>query len=442
MQTPIPAIIDSPYHKEALERVPNEWVSWPDDKESRNANALAKTDLPTKHWKKKMKWPRRPVVFISDPHADAEAFEMSLIAAGVIERKGEGLQNFKLTKYGKSVEVVIGGDCLDKGPSNLDLLRSIAYLYRRKKADVTLLAGNHDLRLRMGLLAIARKKDVGNQHLFVRMGKKIVPLFKEVFEQYLDGKKWDKNVPDEATCRKRLFPNEDWFNEFPFHAAGFLTAEGIDREVRKMQSKVDKFEQHCLAAGLTLRHVYAASMKCQALFLDKKGEFAWFFRKMELVAKRGSFLFLHAGLDDSMGQILLKSGTKYANKAFHRNLKRQDLFGFYYSSIANTFRTKYRDADLPLTTRGVHSIHKAGIKFVVQGHVNRKHGQRVAIKKGLVHIEADITLDTNSRIAEGLSGIGMGATVIDKTHGVVGISCDYPAIKVLSPKDLKHIYAE
>ncbi|MBU2318992.1 MAG: metallophosphoesterase, partial [Gammaproteobacteria bacterium] len=354
-------------------------------------------------------------------------------------KKKSGLGHLSLTKKGKQSEIIVGGDCLDKGPSNLKLLRSVKQLYKLK-ARVTLLAGNHDLRLLMGLLALARKKDVGNQHFFVRMGKKVVPLFREVFDEYLADTHWDKKIPDEDTCRELLFPGDDWFKEFPFHAAGFLTVEGIDREVRKMESKNHSFEKHCLSAGLSLRQVYATSLKCQQLFLHKKGEFNWFFRRMELVAKRGSFLFLHAGLDDSMGQMLLKSGTKYANKAFHRNLKRRDLFSFYYSSIANTFRTKYRDADLPLTERGVNAIHKAGIHVVVQGHINRQQGQRITIKKGLVHVEADITLDCHSRTAEGLKGHGIGATLIGKDTGIVGLSCDYPTVKVMTATELQGIY--
>ncbi len=442
MLNPIPAIKPHSHHTEIIARLPTEWASWPRDKSSVNNHVLNVEETPSHYTKHKLRWPKYPVVFISDPHADAMAFEASLIAAGVAERKKKSdLGHLTLTKKGKQSEIIIGGDCLDKGPSNLDLLRSVQQLYRLK-ARVTLLAGNHDLRLLMGLLALARKKDVGNQHLFVRMGKKVVPLFREVFDQYLADTKWDKKIPDEDTCRKRLFPGEAWFKEFPFHAAGFLTAEGIDREVRKMESKNQSFEKHCHGSGLSLRQVYAASLKCQQLFLHKKGEFNWFFRKMELVAQRGSFLFLHAGLDDNMGQMLLKSGPKYANKAFHRNLKRRDLFGFYYSSIANTFRTKYRDADLPLTHRGVKAIHKSGIHVVVQGHVNRQEGQRITIKKGLVHVEADITLDSHSRKVEGLTDYGIGATLIDKSTGIVGLSCDYPTAKVMTAKELEGIYQE
>ena len=441
MQTPIPVIEDHPHHADIIARSPSEWMPWPRDDSSVNSHVLASNDTPSRYKKNKLRWPKRSVVFISDPHADAVAFEASLIAAGVAERKDKAeLGHLSLTKKGRKSEIIVGGDCLDKGPSNLKLLRSVEQLYKLK-ARVTLLAGNHDLRLLMGLLALARKKDVGNQHFFVRMGKKVVPLFREVFDEYLVDTHWEKKIPDEDACRKLLFPGDDWFKEFPFHAAGFLTAEGIDREVRKMESKNHSFEKHCLSAGLSLRQVYATSIKCQQLFLHKKGEFNWFFRKMELVAKRGSFLFLHAGLDDSMSQMLLKNGTKYANKAFHSNLKRRDLFSFYYSSIANTFRTKYRDADLPLTQRGVDAIHKAGIHVVVQGHVNRQKGQRIAIKKGLVHVEADITLDSHSRKMEGLYDYGIGATLIDKETGIIGLSCDYPMAKVMTAKELQGIYS-
>lgn len=426
-------------HLDILSAIPSDWEVWPFETGSANQKCRSHSDLTHalhKHNpKSKLKFPDRPVIFISDAHADAEAFEASLIASGAFVRDEPGLCNLSLTKRGRKSEIMIGGDCLDKGPSNLSLLRSVQHLYRIG-ARVTLLAGNHDLRLLMGLMTLKRDGDVGNQHFFVRMGKKVVPLFREVFIQYLENSNWCKSVPSESDCRKILFPNDDWFDIFPYHAAGILTPEGIERETRKMHAKVTTFQQHCRDAGLSLRQVYAAAIKCQQLFLNKKGEFHWFFREMKLVEKRGSFLFLHAGLDDSMCDLLLKKNTKYANKAFHNNLKRRDLFSFYYSPIANTFRTKYRKADLPLTERGVRAIHKAGIKIVVQGHINRDSGQRITIKNGLVHLEADVTLDANSRKLEGLAGPGIGATLISKKMGIVGISSDHPKIKVLQPKYL------
>lgn len=427
----IPKVREQKYHNPVLSRIPTEWEPWPEDDASVNHDEAVGTFL-KRSQKNSFEWPKKPIVFISDPHADAEAFEASLIAAGVINRDGSNLCEYALTKFGKKAEIVVGGDCLDKGPSNLAMLRSLAHLYRLK-ADVTLLAGNHDLRLLMGLLVLERETDASSQHLFVRMGRKVVPLFREVFDQYLANSHWDQGIPSEAECREALFPDDDWFETFPYIAAGFLTDEGIDREMRKMESKIEGFEGHCANAGLTLQQVYAASMKCRSLFLQDCGEFNWFFKKMQLVKQRGSFLFLHAGLDDHMAELLAKRGIKHANRAFKKNLMTQHLFNFYYSSLANTFRTKYRKADLPLTERGTKAARKAGIQVLVQGHVNQHTGQRITLKNGLVHIEADITLDAHSRKNEGLDGYGVGVTLIDKKRGVVGLSCDYPTAKVFKP---------
>ncbi|TNE79276.1 MAG: metallophosphoesterase, partial [Gammaproteobacteria bacterium] len=217
------------------------------------------------------------------------------------------------------------------------------------------------------------------------------------------------------------------------------TAEGIDREMRKMESKIASFEDHCADAGMSLQQVYAAAMKCRSLFLKDSGEFNWFFQKMQLLKQRGSFLFLHAGLDDHMAALLSKRGVKHANRAFKRNLMTQHLFNFYYSPLANTFRTKYRKADLPLTPRGAKAVKKAGIHVLVHGHVNQHNGQRIALKNDLVHIEADITLDSHSRKNEGLEDYGVGVTLIDKKLGVVGLSSDYPKAKVFKPSRKGHL---
>lgn len=437
--SPIPVIKHRHHHAQIIDSVPSEWQHWPMDEASANEAVIERGALKKAIDKpSKLKFPKQRIVFISDPHADAEAFEASLIAAGAAEREFPGLCNLKLTKSGKKSEIIIGGDCLDKGPSNLQLLRSIKHLYRIG-ANVTLLAGNHDLRLLMGLLTLKRPSDVGNQHMFVRMGKKVVPLFKEVFVNYLEGTDWESYAPSEEECYDALFPTNDWFDEFPYHAAGVITAEGIDRELRKMHSKVESFEQHCRKQGMTLQMVYATALKCQQLFMHESGEFYWFFSKMRLVEQRGSFLFLHAGLDDAMCHLLTKKGTKYANRAFHKNLHRRDLFSFYYSPIANTFRTKYRKADLPLTDRGVKMLHKNGIQILVQGHVNQHGGQRICVKQGLMHVETDVTLDINSRRKEGLEGNGVGATIIDKQVGIVGLSGDYPCAKVFHPKAMNKL---
>ena len=69
------------------------------------------------------KWPKRPLYFVSDLHADTDAFIASLVASGGIKKTGPKDQDFELTKAGRKACFIIGGDCFDKGPSSIRLLR-------------------------------------------------------------------------------------------------------------------------------------------------------------------------------------------------------------------------------------------------------------------------------------------------------------------------------
>lgn len=380
----------------------------------------------TQSWR----WPEKAIIFISDPHADAEAFIKSLIVSGGVIKNKKG--HLSLTSIGKKATFVIGGDCLDKGPSNLKMLRSLKLLIEMG-ATVKLLAGNHDLRLLTGLSAINREPHVGCEHMFVRMGVKVIPLFKEVFLEFLGDKNWQQNIPDAETCKAFLFPRDSWFEAFPVYAKDKLTQRAIETETRKLSKKAVKFEQQCLEYGMTLPMIYAAAQKCRQLFLKKSGEFYWFFRKMQLAYKKGSFLFVHAGLDDSISQQIRQYGIRHLNRRFKTTL-REDLFEFYFSSLATPFRTKYRDSDPLFSGKGAKAIKHCGIQCVVHGHVNHADGQQISLHKGLLHVEGDITLDRNSRKKEGLKGIGYGATIIHPRQMIIGISSDYPIAKVLSPK--------
>lgn len=77
---------------------------------------------------------------------------------------------------------------------------------------------------------------------------------------------------------------------------------------------------------------------------------------------------------------------------------------------------------------------RAGLHMVVQGHVNNHAGQRLLAKQGLLHLEADITLDRTSRALEGLEGIGAGATLIFPSGDVIGLSRDHPRAKHFAPE--------
>jgi DNA repair exonuclease len=197
------------------------------------------------------KWPKKPIFFLSDPHADAEAFLASLLATGGIKPPKQH-DKIKLTRLGQRAHFVIGGDCLDKGPSNLRLLESIRALYRAG-AKVTLIAGNHDMRLLMGLRALEGQRSVLTEHLFVRMGKKVVPLIAEVFTRYVAPNPRPKNCPSLDACRRALYPRNDWFYRFPQAVEGRMPPEAIARELERMGKKIKTFEAECLEYGMTLQ---------------------------------------------------------------------------------------------------------------------------------------------------------------------------------------------
>ncbi|POF28352.1 metallophosphoesterase family protein [Roseibium marinum] len=417
--------------------IPESCILWPLDRpnDSLMPGASRAPDLVTSlartnalgHWD----WPEKPVVFISDLHADAESLLRSLVAARAILRGGDGLTDFSLTPFGRSCQIVIGGDCLDKGPSNLDLLDSLAWLMK-SGADVVLLAGNHDLRLYLGLEALTVKRKSVNAHMFVRMGKKVMPLLKEVFERYVDAETAMAGLPDETACLDLMVPGKRWTRQFPRAAAQYMNKAAIDKEMRRLKRKTEKFADHAAESGLSIRQLYAAALKCRELFVEPSGRYAWFFQCMKAVHQSGSLLFVHAGIDDHMAAQISSKGVAHVNRRFRKE-SRKDPFVFYSGTVANLMRTKYRDVDHPLTETGVEELHLAGIKLLVQGHVNRHNGQELKSKHGLLHLEADITLDRHSRSTEGLEGIGTGATIIYPDGNILGISRDYPHAKLFNP---------
>lgn len=374
------------------------------------------------------KWPKRRVFFFSDLHADADAFIASLIASGGVSKTGAEDSAMKLTKAGRNGLFVIGGDCFDKGPSNLRLLRVLQAL-RKRGARMKILAGNHDVRMLLGTLSLSTNADPRSEHFFVRMGPKIVPFLKEVWEQYLQHGKGLRGVPDSRACRRILYPSKNWPKRFPFHASWVMPDKTVKHELKQVKRKMARFEQDCEQAGISIRIAYAAALKWRRLFLHRNGEFAWFFREMDLLHRQGSVLFLHAGLDDRIARVIQDKGLKAVNQVF-----REQLFGnpfeFYYGPLANMIRTKYRPVDMPLTAYGANLIHQMGIHAVVHGHLHLCHGQRIMLRHGIVNFECDTTMDRNTRKKEGLPGHGIAVTIIEPGGQVVGICRDYPYRKV------------
>lgn len=373
-------------------------------------------------------WPRRTVHFLCDLHADADAFLRSLSACGAIERLGPADDEFEITAAGRQATLVVGGDCLDKGPSNLRLLRVLRALLD-KGADLDILAGNHDVRALVGLSSVGRKDDPRYAHLFVRMGRKTVPLLREIHDEYLAGGDEGHEVRGESEIRAFLFPDESWYREFPAAVAGSVRAAKLAKEIRRIREKTMEFEQRAAELGLTMAQAYAAVRKSVDLFLTPDGEFSWFYRRMRIARREGSFLFVHAGLDDATAAILRWEDVAGLNRRFRRLLE-EDLFGLYHGPIGNAFRTKYRDEDLPMSEHGVASAHAAGVYAVVHGHRAITRGQRLVLRGGLLNFECDVSVDTNTRELFGLEGPGYGVVTFLPDGRIVARSADYPHVKV------------
>ncbi len=371
-------------------------------------------------------WPREPVVFICDVHADTDGFLRSLVASGAVRKTGPEDADFELTELGRQCTFVIGGDCLDKGPHNLRLLHCLGDLIGLG-ADVEILAGNHDVRALVGL-AYAGRKEPRFAHLWVRMGKKSIPLFLEVYEAMVEGNETDYEFPDDDEVRKRLFPDESWYEAFPAASADLVSPIKVEREIQRIREKVQELQHAAKEAGLSLGQIYAATQAAQKLFLDPAGGFHGFFGRMKLAHRAGSFLLIHAGVDDTVAEILRADGVGGLNERFHY-LMETDLFELYHGPIGNTFRTKYRTGDLPFTEVGVRHMYESGLYAIVHGHRNITRGQRISVSNGVLNFECDASIDRNTRAIEGLEGPGGAAVVFLPQGRILATSTDYPYIK-------------
>jgi amphi-Trp domain-containing protein len=202
--------------------------------------------------------------------------------------------------------------------------------------------------------------------------------------------------------------------------------------VRRIREKALELEATCQTLGIRLGEIHTALERARRMFIDRDGEFSWYFQRMTLARQEGSFLFVHAGVDDTVARVLCRHGAPGLNAWYHR-LFGADLFELYHGALGNAFRTKYRDIDYPLTEHGVSQLHGAGIYAIVHGHRNILHGQRLTLRQGVLNFECDASVDRNTRVLEGLAGPG-GAVVLFLPSGRIrAISTDYPFIKDFDP---------
>ncbi len=436
MQDSLTKTVEVNQHVYQLPKTSEPWLNGKKKAIRQRSAGNQKTAQTLKHWlqKNQINWPQRDVVFISDLHADPDALAASLVASGKVEIVDATSYHFRLLKAAKKTLFIFGGDFFDKGPSNLELLRALKN-FIDCGAKVRLLAGNHDIRVLFGMYQAGKTDDSLNGHFFVRMGRKAIPFLAEIDAHYFGSQQTPKNQKHEAKALRQLLPQDSWWQVFPEQAKRFLTDHALEKELEKIKQKSEQFPMVCTNSDFTAFQCLRAAKKWQELFLAKDGEFYWFYRKMRLASRQGSFLFLHAGLDDTTADILREHGVARINNLFRKLLKKS-AFEFYYGSIANAIRTKYRVTDKPLTKRGATSLQEAGINALVHGHRNLHHGQRIALRKNLLHFECDVTMDAGSRKSEGLNGGGAGATIIRSGQEIWGISTDYPKIKVFQPNSI------
>ena len=370
-------------------------------------------------------WPSRTHLFLTDLHADADAMARSLVLSGGIEKTGPGETDLTLTPMGRDAKFVIGGDCFDKGPANLGLLRALRHVIDLG-ADTTLLAGNHDIRTWIGLVC-AGQDDPRHAHLFARMGKKTVPLFNEIYREYVAGGRGAKRVR-EADARALLLPNDSWYRDFPAAVSDILSEEKITKELNRIREKAADVEAACHKFGLTFATLFQALEMARRLFVAPDGEFAWFFRELTLAYRAGSFLMVHAGVDDEFAHALRRRGVAGVNADFARALN-GDLFSLYNGSLGNAFRTKYRPTNPAFTETGLADMHASGIYAVIHGHRSSIAGQQITLRNGMLNFECDASVDAGTRANFALNGPGGAATIVDPDARILGISTDYPLIK-------------
>ncbi|MBV1878790.1 MAG: metallophosphoesterase [Pseudomonadales bacterium] len=410
--------------------LPTKYQPWPRPQRDSSAIPVDQDDAPADDIRRylanrQLRWGGRTVYFFCDLHADADAFLASLVASGGINITGPEDDDFDLTRSGQSALFILGGDCFDKGPNTLRLLDVIASLMA-KQAEVLLLAGNHDIRTLLGVF-YADSKTPLTDHLFVHMGTKVIPLLKQIYDQYVDL----VDAPS-AGIKQQLMPDSNWAEEFTVAARPWLKQTRVEKEIRRIVEKSSQLTEKINQTGMNFSQILAAINKFKELFLTPGGLYYWFFEKIQLLHQEGSYLFVHAGIDDRLAQHLANEGVSAVNAHFQDVMSKQP-FELYLGPLGNALRTKYSKYDFDFSQQGGEHLHAAGIDAIVHGHHSNLHGQRLLIRQNLLNFACDASIDCNTRRRVGLQGPGAAVVVFESNGMVKGISTDYDYIKVFKP---------
>ena len=114
---------------------------------------------------------------------------------------------------------------------------------------------------------------------------------------------------------------------------------------------------------------------------------------MKLAHREGSYLFVHAGLDDVVANTLYEHGVDHLNQEFS-DLIHGDPFEF----IAGFWATSLEPSTANLITTSLpkaRKLHRAGIYAIVHG-AQYPAGTETGIREGMLNFECDASVDCNT----------------------------------------------
>ncbi|MBL4849125.1 MAG: metallophosphoesterase [Planctomycetes bacterium] len=304
-------------------------------------------------------WPQESLTILGDSHADAAVLAQSLDLTGDEDER-----------------VVLLGDLLDKGPSNLDLLDAVRQLLDTR--PTTLLLGNHDLRFLLALEHLDAPREGPAAHFATRLGLKGLALARELHRAA------GSPVPlaSQAAARARLEPGPGWkkaFSEIEW-ANEVERSRELDRLDRKRAQLAD-----ALGGNFGWHHFAQALEIGREWFLDPDGRYAWLGSESRVCWRAGSFLFVHGGLDDLGARAILSEGDAWG--ADLARLRREAPLELYFGPIGRALRTKYRDFEPPLGEPGRRALTKLGVRALVTGHRPHPDAPRFVSRSEVLHLE-------------------------------------------------------
>ncbi|OGJ55494.1 hypothetical protein A3D88_04535 [Candidatus Peribacteria bacterium RIFCSPHIGHO2_02_FULL_52_16] len=282
----------------------------------------------------------KEVVCIPDIHGDVYAFEKSLQEAGYADADGI------LTAEGKKNHILLIGDLIDRGTTNLAVLAKIQNL-EEQGATITVLAGNHDL-LMLDTLQTGNPDALGTWFgVFKDNGG--MSVIREIL-RHREQLKTDlqrKGIPVDAQCT--------WMPP-------------VGQQTIDFMSEKYHFAREDLREALGI---------AKALFTGN-GPHASVFRNMKIMERVDDVLYVHAGVDETWANIFAHEGAEGANRTFSammqtkqlgKLMEGKELGGIVWMRPTGRLNTVF------LTLETARILRSRGIRAVVHGHTHLKDGQ-------------------------------------------------------------------